>query len=124
MDSGIIIQPNRNAGNRQGPFEIVESQSPQTYCSTYSYGPAEQHPLLSYWQVLKKRRWTILATFTIVLVLAGIATLRMTRLYLAESRIAIYPENSNVLGLKDLENGPGGDWDYSVALETQLSILR
>ena len=39
--------------------------------------------------------------------------------------IAIYPENSNILGLKDLENGTASaDWDYNVALETQLSILR
>ena len=125
MDSGIMIQPNRTAGNRQGAFEIVESPSPQTYCSTYAYGSAGQHPLLGYWRVVKKRKSTILATFTIVLVLVGVATLRMTRLYQAESRIAIYPENSNVLGLKDLENGAASaDWDYNVALETQLSILR
>jgi succinoglycan biosynthesis transport protein ExoP len=125
MDSGIIIHPNRNAGNRQGPFEIVESQSPQAYCTTYPYGPAGQHPLLGYWRVAKKRKWTILATFGIIVVLAVIGTLRMTRLYQAVSRIAIYPENSNVLGLKELVNGPGSeDWDYSVALETQLSILR
>src|SRR5438105_1777914 len=125
MDSGIIIQPNRNSANRQGPLETVESPSQQNYFSNYAYGPAGQHPLLGYWRVTKKRKWTILATFTIVLVLVGIATLRMTRLYQADSRIAIYPENSNVLGLKDLENGTASaDWDYNVALETQLSILR
>src|SRR5512146_1231778 len=125
MDSGIILQPNRNGGNGQGPFEIVESQGSPGYSSAYAYGLAEQHPLLGYWRVLKKRRWTILATFAIVFVLAVIATLRMTRMYQAESRIAVYPENSNVLGLKDLENATTGeDWDYNVALETQLSILR
>ena len=125
MDSGIILQPNRNGGNGQGPFDIVESQGSPGYSSTYAYGLAEQHPLLGYWRVLKKRRWTILATFGIVFVLAVIATLHMTRLYQAESRIAVYPENSNVLGLKDLENATTGeDWDYNVALETQLSILR
>lgn len=125
MDSGIVIQPNHNASNQQGPFEIIESHTPQTYHSSYAYGLAAQHPLLGYWRLLKKRRWTILATFSIVSVLAVIATLRMTRLYQAVSRIAVYQENSNVLGLKDLENGTGGgDWDYNVALETQLSILR
>src|SRR5438552_10444153 len=127
MDSGIILQPNRNPGSGQGPFEIVESPAPQNYSSAYAYGLTEQHPLLGYWRVLKKRRWTIVATFAIVFVLAVIATLRMTRLYQAVSRIAVYPENANVLGLKDLENGTGGtgeDWDYNVSLETQLSILR
>lgn len=125
MDSGIILQPNRNPGSGQGPIEIVETPAPQNYSSAYAYGLAEQHPLLGYWRVLRKRRWTILATFAIVFVLAVIATLHMTRLYQAVSRIAVYPENSNVLGLKDLENAtPGDDWDYNVALETQLSILR
>src|SRR6185437_3414707 len=103
----------------------VESQGSPGYASAYAYGLAEQHPLLGYWRVLRKRRWTILATFGIVFVLAVIATLHMTRLYQATSRIAVYPENSNVLGLKDMENTtPGEDWDYNVALETQLSILR
>ncbi len=125
MDSGIILQPNRNGGNGQGPFEIVESQGAHGCSTPYGYGLAEQHPLLGYWRVLKKRRWTILATFAIVFVLAVIATLHMTRLYQAESRIAVYPENSNVLGLKDLENATSSeDWDYNVSLETQLSILR
>jgi polysaccharide biosynthesis transport protein len=124
MDSGIILQPNRNPGGGQGPFEIVEAPVSQNY-STYTYGLAEQHPLLGYWRVLRKRRWTIVATFGIVFVLAVIATLRMTRLYQATSRIAVYPENSNVLGLKDLENATASeDWDYNVSLETQLSILR
>jgi len=124
MDSGIILQPNRTPGNGQGPFEIAETPVSQNH-STYSYGLAEQHPLLGYWRVLRKRRWTIVATFAIVFVLAVIATLHMTRLYQATSRIAVYPENSNVLGLKDLENATASeDWDYNVSLETQLSILR
>src|SRR6266568_8271997 len=125
MHSGIVIQNNRTSSNGHRTFELVESSTPQTDSSEHSYRPVEQHPLLSYWRVLKKRRWTIVATFAIVLVLAIIATLRMPRLYEAVSRIAIYPENSNVLGLKDLENGGmSEDWDYNVSLETQLSILR
>ena len=119
------IQTNRNTTNGEKVFELVELPNPQRYPPEHSYRPAEQHPLVSYWRVLKKRKWTIIGTFAIVFVLAIFATLRMTRLYEAVSRIAVYPENSNILGLKDLENGTGGeDWDYNVALETQLSILR
>lgn len=125
MNSGTIIQANRNTANGEKVFELVELPNPQRYPSGNSYRPAEQHPLLSYWRILKKRKWTIVGTFAIVFVLAVFATLRMTRLYEAVSRIAVYPENANILGLKDLENGTGGeDWDYNVALETQLSILR
>ena len=125
MHSEIVIQNNRNSSNGQRTFELVEPPTPQAYSSDHAYRPAEQHPLLSYWRVLKRRKWTIIATFAIVFVLAIIATLRTPRLYEAASRIAIYPENSNILGLKDLENGANSeDWDYNVGLETQLSILR
>jgi capsular exopolysaccharide synthesis family protein len=123
MNSGTSIQSNRNTGDRV--FELVELPNSQNYPSDHGYRPAEQHPLVNYWRILKKRKWTIVGTFSIVFVLAIFATLRTTRLYEAVSRIAVFPENSNVLGLKDLENGTAGeDWDYNVALETQLSILR
>ena len=125
MNSGPIIQTNRNTANGEKVFELVELPSPQRYPPDHGYRPPEQQLLLRYWRILKKRKWTIVGTFTIVFVLAIFATLRTTRLYEAVSRIAVYPENSNILGLKDLENGTGGeDWDYNVALETQLSILR
>jgi polysaccharide biosynthesis transport protein len=130
MDSGIIFRPNRGlesntAGYGQGPFEIVESQRPQIYSRAHTFGPAEQHPLLGYWRILRKRKWTVLAAFVTVFLLVSIATLRMTRLYAATSRIAIYPENSNVLGLKDMESVTASEeLDYNVAMETQVSILR
>ncbi len=125
MHSGIEIGNNRDSSNGQRTFELIESPTPQARSFDYPYRIGEQHPLLSYWRILKKRKWTIVATFFIILVLAIIATLRMPRLYEAASRIAIYPENSNVLGLKDMENGVmSEDWDYNVSLETQLSILR
>jgi polysaccharide biosynthesis transport protein len=128
MDSGIIFRPSRGlesntAGFGQGPFEIVEAQRPLIY--SHPFGTAEQHPLLGCWRVLRKRKWTVLAAFVTVFLLAIIATLRMTRLYAATSRIAIYPENSNVLGLKDMESvSASEELDYNVAMETQVSILR
>jgi len=124
MNQGIILQPNRNGGNGHGPVELFESQGPQSCSTAYAYYMDEQHPLLGYWRIVKKRRWAILATSAIVFILAVIATLRMTRLYQADSRIAVYPENANALGLKDMENGPNEDWDYNVTLETHLSVLR
>jgi succinoglycan biosynthesis transport protein ExoP len=89
----------------------------------YPYLAEEQSPLLHYWRILKKRRWTVLATFGIILTLAIIATLRTTPLYQATSKVAIFPETPNVLGFKDVEeNSP--DFQYDVALETQAAILR
>ena len=65
----------------------------------------------------------VLATLAIVFALSVIATLNATRLYQATSKVAIFPENPNVLGFKDRENSPI-DYDYDAALETQVAILR
>src|ERR1700681_4529862 len=82
----------------------------------------EESPLLHYWRVLRKRRWAVVATAAIVFALAVIATLETTRLYQATSKIAIFPETSNVLGFKNADSSP--DYEYDVALETQAAILR
>jgi len=128
MNSGIIFRPDRSlpSNNLDGQgFEIVPSLRPHSYAPAYMGGPVEPHPLLSRWLILRKRRWTVLAAFVTIFLVVIIATLRTTKLYEGVSRIAIYPENANVLGLKDLENLTAGeDSDYSVAMETQVSILR
>lgn len=59
----------------------------------------------------------------IVFSLSVITTLKTTPLYQATSKVAIFPENPNVLGFKDFqESSP--DYDYDIALETQAAILR
>jgi len=83
----------------------------------------ELNPLLLYWRILKKRRWTVLAAASIIFALAVIATLRTTPLYQATSKVAIFPENPNALGFKGLEDS-SPDFQYDVTLETQAAILR
>jgi succinoglycan biosynthesis transport protein ExoP len=87
------------------------------------YLPSEDSPLLHYLRVLKKRRWTVLATTAIVLSLAVIATLKTIPLYQASSKVAIFPETPNVLGFKNFDEN-STDYQYDVALETQAAILR
>src|ERR1039457_2105335 len=83
----------------------------------------EESPLLHYWRILRKRRWAVAATVAIVFALSVIATLKATRLYQATSKVAIFPETPNVLGLKGVEDS-SADYQYDVALETQAAILR
>jgi polysaccharide biosynthesis transport protein len=83
----------------------------------------EESPLLHYWRILRKRRWVVVATAAIVFALSVITTLRTTRLYQATSKVAIFPETPNVLGLKGIEDS-SADYQYDVALETQAAILR
>jgi polysaccharide biosynthesis transport protein len=83
----------------------------------------DENPLLHYWRIIKKRRWTVVATLGIISALTVIFTLKTTPLYQATSKVAIFPETPNVLGFKDLENG-SPDFDSDATLETQAAILR
>jgi uncharacterized protein involved in exopolysaccharide biosynthesis len=117
------LQPRRNNSDdleALEPIDLLPVKGPQ---SVYPYFAQQQDPILHYWQVLRKRKWVVLATFVIVLALSVIATLNATRLYQATSSVAIFPETPNVLGLKGVEDS-SPEYDYEVILETQAAILR
>src|ERR1700730_325762 len=107
----------------EGSFELVESRVPASYQPVYSSLASDQSSVLHYFRVLQKRKWLVLATLTVVFTITAVATLRMTRLYEARSRLAIFPESPNVLGLRESENGYYGN-DEDTTLETQVEILR
>lgn len=92
----------------------------------YMYQHQEVNPLITYFHVLMKRKWAVLATFLIITTMAVIATLRMVPQYEAVGKIAIFRENADTLGLR--EGAATGisddDYDYNVAIETQVNVLR
>src|SRR5260370_12409750 len=115
----------KSGRNNSGESEALEPIELPVFRGHQSANPfaEEESPLLHYWRVLRKRRWAVVATAAIVFALAVIATLETTRLYQATSKIAIFPETSNVLGFKNGED-ISPDYQYDVALETQAAILR
>ncbi len=82
--------------------------------------------LLQYARLLLKWKWLIVATAVIITTLGAVFTLRMPKRYEAVGRIAFNKETNLNLGLK--ESFPSGssldDFDYNVALETQVKILQ
>jgi len=118
------LQSKRNGSGDSEALEPIQSPVfERSQHVPYASLTEGQSPLLHYWRILKKRRWTILATFSIILALTIITTLRTTPLYQATSKVAIFPETPNVLGFKSLEES-STDFQYDVALETQAAILR
>jgi succinoglycan biosynthesis transport protein ExoP len=117
------LPPRRNNSDDLEALEPIDLVPVKGSQSVYPYFAQQQNPILHYWQILRKRKWVVLATFAIVFALSVIATLKTTRLYQATSKIAIFPENPNVLGFKDVENG-SPDFEYEATLETQAAILR
>src|ERR1700722_19098601 len=117
------LQPRRNNSDDMQALEPIDLLPVRSPPSVYPYLARQQNPILRYWQILRKRKWAALAAFAIVSSLSVIATLNATRLYQATSKVAIFPENPNVLGFKDAENG-SPDFDYEATMETQAAILR
>src|SRR5208282_822952 len=116
----------QSTSNNSGESEALEPLELQVFRRHRSVDPSlaeEESPLLHYWRILRKRRWAVVATVAIVFALSVITTLRTTRLYQATSKVAIFPETPNVLGLKGVEDS-SADYQYDVALETQAAILR
>jgi succinoglycan biosynthesis transport protein ExoP len=109
-----------------GSFELVESRGPAGYPPPYPSLASHQVSGLRYLRILQKRKWLVLAAFAVVFAISAIATLRMTRLYQARSKLAIFPEAPTTLSLKDSENGSyaASDDDTDTTLQTQVEILR
>jgi succinoglycan biosynthesis transport protein ExoP len=118
------LQPKRNGSGEPEALEPIELPVFENgHHLPHPFLAEELNPLLHYWRILKKRRWTVLATASIIFALAVTATLRTTPLYQATSKVAIFPENPNALGFKGLEDS-APDYQYDVTLETQAAILR
>ncbi len=77
-------------------------------------------------RILRKRKWVILTSAVVMVILATIVSLRMTRKYDATARIAYNKEGSENLGFKDVpgSDSDGEGSDYTVAMDTQINILE
>ncbi len=119
-------QNHNSNGSANGPGDLAPVELPvfeRRHHLPYPSLAEEESPLLHYWRILKKRRWTVASTVCIIFALSVISTLKTTPLYQATSKVAIFPETPNVLGFKDAGNGLP-DYDYEATLETQAAILR
>jgi capsular exopolysaccharide synthesis family protein len=122
MDSGIVRRRSETPTLEQLPTEI---QYPADPARSYAPVPEEGFLLREYGRILKKRKWVVISTWLIIATLAAVFTLNMTPVYDAMGGIAVNRENSLNLGFKDSDAATNvDDYDYNVALETQIRILR
>lgn len=111
--------------NQESLEPVVESASPIIY-NTYNLRlKEEESPFLRHWYTVKRSKWTIIACALVITALATIATLKMTPLYESVGRISVQRDSGDTLGLKDFDQGSSTeDWDYNVALDTQVKVLQ
>ena len=77
--------------------------------------------LLAYWRMLRKRRWTALTVFSLIVTLVLIGTLKQRPIYHAKALIEIEKENPHLLSVQELFELDTVSDSY---LETQYRVLR
>ena len=81
----------------------------------------EQIDLREYLSVLIKRRWTIIAISTVVILTAAVHTLTSTPIFRATARIVIEKENPNLVSIQEVMAMDAGGTDY---YQTQYKIIE
>ena len=76
-----------------------------------------------YWNIISKRRWTIISAAFIVTLLVAIATFKMTPIYEATVRLDIEADTPQIQSLNDLyrDSGTSSDEDF---IGTQIQVLE
>ena len=78
--------------------------------------------LLDYWNILLKRRWTVLGLALLVMFAAFVHTLLTTPIFRAGATIQIDRETLNVVNVEGVTpQGASNDWEF---YETQYQLLR
>ena len=77
--------------------------------------------LVAYWNVLRKRRWTVLAVFFVLFTLVLLGTLKQRPVYRATALLEIQKENANILTMKEMFEL---DTVSDTYLETQYKIFK
>ncbi len=91
--------------------------------NAYNYGaqPLGDSPFRQYWQVLLKRRWVVIGCTVGIVILAGLASLRLPKIYQSTSRLAISRSDQ---ASQTLREGNAEDVIDDAEMETQVRIIQ
>ncbi|MFC1823329.1 GumC family protein [Thermodesulfobacteriota bacterium] len=81
----------------------------------------EQIDLRDYLRVIKKRKWTLLAVFFIIVITVTILSFTATPIYEASNRLIIDKENPNVVSIQEVMAVDASGTDY---YQTQYKIIE
>jgi len=115
MDEGKLIE---------GSPELARQEALRLASLQEAYGsPVKERSLSDYWRILQKRKWIVIVSIVVVVVVAGVISLRSTPIYQAETRILISPPVSSPLNFKDNGTSQATD-DQQRDIDTKVKILQ
>ncbi len=101
---------------------ILEGGYQQVFPGYVSIDPRE-NALESFWRILQKRKWAVIASTVVFATLSLILSARTKPLYRASCLISISKPSSDTLGLKDPTISEDY-YDYAMEIETQTKVLQ
>ena len=107
-------------------YEIAPHATPEPITITPRYYPApnsgpEAGSLALYWNILLRRRWSILAVVFLATLTATLASLKMKPVYKATARIEVEADTPQTQMLNDRYQQLQTDQDF---LRTQIQVLQ
>jgi len=103
-------RPPERVNNRLDSIIDLEAGS----FDTYSY-------LRAYWQILRKRRWTVLTVALVLTTLVAMVSFKMRPVYEATARVEVEAETPQIQSLNDLYRSMPSDEAF---LQTQVNVLK
>ncbi len=79
--------------------------------------------LRQYWEIIRKRKWTVLAFFAIVVIAVAVGTLLMTPIYRASLTVQIDRNEAKVVDIQQVTPGEGGA-ESREFYQTQYELLH
>lgn len=89
------------------------------------YGlPSRERTLGDYWRILRKRKWTVIASLVVVVTAGALISLTMTPIYDAVARISISSYAPSILHFKDDQRYGDPVENQDLLIATQVNILQ
>ncbi|RMG20087.1 MAG: polysaccharide biosynthesis tyrosine autokinase [Deltaproteobacteria bacterium] len=113
-------------GGAGGPETTAMTEPLPTAPAEATHESEPEIDLRAYYEVLRKRIWSILAVFALFVAATAVWTLRQPRIYKATTSVVIDPRAPNVLkGVSDVvEIGAGTYWHTQEFYNTEYKVIQ
>jgi capsular exopolysaccharide synthesis family protein len=117
------IEPSRALPPATPSLEVVQARVPAVPEPTSLYGyPVEQEAhFWDYWQVLSRRRWTVISVFVVTALIAVIWTFTTRPIYTGTATLRIEKEQPRIVKFEEVIKESDTQQDY---YQTQYKILQ
>lgn len=117
---------NTRSGNAGALIERPNQLPSTVHHQPHLFGAPEERPsrLREYWEIILRRRWTVLTSFAIVLVAMMTATFLTTKIYRATLTLQIDQQESKVMAVGSVSPNDTSYYDSQNFYQTQYELLK